>query len=396
VSTPPPPPPGLGIRHTAHLLRNYSHVERAGIKILAGWFLAAPAWETKYRLAYHVIDHAEHVTAYRSRLLEMRGGQPDSAVSQPLRHLLAEALHAPSTDSLLRGLYGVIKRDLLRALQAHQAALDPAANAVEDRMLRKIVPDLEAQMAWYDGLNIADPADPWARYLETLLQAAGGIEGEPPTAEIPPPFSGPRFRRPATICFDERIRIGELTPYETRQQLTERESTIEQFKVFFNELYAAALLASLLFDAAEDGHPWEFYADFSRHFWDEVRHSEFGAIRLRELGEEPSVCNPVLFEQSESLPVLHRLCYLTRGLEAYFMPRKQPRVREYESRGDTRSQLFADQDWSDEVTHVRYGSTWSEYLLKDDFRAVEDVLDEVRDHLATVSGGDVTAISAPF
>lgn len=78
------------------------------------------------------------------------------------------------------------------------------------------------------------------------------------------------------------------------------------------------------------------------------------------------------------------------------MPRKQPRVREYESRGDSRSQLFADQDWSNEITHVRYGSTWSEYLLKDDFRAVEDVLDEVRDHLATVNGGDVTAISAPF
>lgn len=146
MSTSPPPPRGLGIRQTAHLFRNYNHVERASIKILTGWFLAAPAWEIKYRLAYHVIDHAEHVTAYRNRLLEMRGGQPDSAVAQPLRHLMAEALHAPSTDSLLRGLYGVIKRDLLRALQNHQAVLDPAANAVEDRMLRKIIPDLEAQM----------------------------------------------------------------------------------------------------------------------------------------------------------------------------------------------------------------------------------------------------------
>lgn len=388
---------GLGIRQTAHLLRNYCHVERACVKIHAGWFLATPAWETKYRLAYHLLDHAEHVTWYRGRLVEMRGGQPDAAISQSLRHLMTEALHAPSIDSLLRGLYGVIKQNLLGALRSHLDTLDPAANAVECRLLRRIIPEIESQMAWYASLQIADASDPWVGYLENLLEIAGGIEGrENPGAKPAPPFPGRRFTRPRTIHFDDRIRIGELTPFETRQRLDDRQATVEQFKVFFNELYAAALLASILFDSADDGHPWEFYADFSRHFWDEVRHSEFGAVRLRELGVEPDVCNPVLFEQSESLPVLHRLCYLTRGLESYFMPRKQPRVREYESRGDTRSQLFADQDWSDEITHVRYGSTWSEYLLKDDFRTVEDVLDEVREHLGAVNGVEVSSISAPF
>ena len=78
------------------------------------------------------------------------------------------------------------------------------------------------------------------------------------------------------------------------------------------------------------------------------------------------------------------------------MPRKEPRVREYEARGDHRSQLFADQDWSDEITHVRYGSTWCDHLLKDDFRTVEDLLEEVKQHLAAATGQEVSKISAPF
>jgi len=387
---------GLGIRETAHLLRCYAYVERVCITIQAGWFLAAPAYEIKYRLAYHLLDHTDHVTWYRQRLSEMRGGQPDANVPQPLREVMTAVLHAPSCDSLLRGLYGVIKRSLAQALHRHIARLDLAANAVEARLLRRILPELEAQLAWFDSLGLADEHDAWAESLERLVQWAGEIDGDCLGGPQPALTGERRFLRPGTILFDERIRIGELTPYADRQQLDSRQATVEQFKVFFNELYAAALLASILFDSAEDGHPWEFYADFSRHFWDEVRHSEFGAIRLVELGSRPEVCNPILFEQSESLPVLHRLAYLTRGLESYFMPRKQPRVKEYEANGDSRSQLFADQDWSDEITHVRYGSTWCDHLLRDDVREIEDVLDEVREHLARLSGKDVGKIDAPF
>lgn len=389
-------PSGLGIRDTAHLLRSYAYIERACITIHAGWFLTAPAYEIKYRLAYHLLDHSDHVTWYRQRLSEMRGGQPDANVPQPLREVMSAALHAPSSDSLLRGLYGVIKRSLAQALRRHIERLDPAANAVEERMLRRVLPEIEAQVAWFDGLALDGQTDPWAEGLAALLVWAGQIDGECPGGPQPQVIGETRFVRPRTILLDERIRIGELTPYAERQQLDARAATVEQFKVFFNELYAAALLASILFDSAEDGHPWEFYADFCRHFWDEARHSEFGAVRLRELGTQPDVCNPILFEQSESLPVLHRLAYLTRGLESYFMPRKQPRVKEYEKNGDSRSQLFADQDWSDEISHVRYGSTWCEYLLQEDCREMEDILNEVREHLARVSGKEISGISAPF
>ena len=248
----------------------------------------------------------------------------------------------------------------------------------------------------FDSCGFGPAPNAWADYLGALLRSIGGIHGDGSASAPPPRPHGGFFTRPQTILFDERIRREPLMQYDERTQLPPREATIQQFKVFFNEMYAAALLASILFDAAEDNLPWDFHRDFSRHFWDEARHSEFGAIRLCELGAAPDRCDPVLFERSESLPVLHRITYLTRGLEAYFMPRKPKRFKEYEQQGDSRSQLFADQDWSDEINHVRYGSTWTDFLLQEDSREIDDVIDEVKQHLAKVTGAPVAGIDAPF
>jgi len=145
---------GLGISENVQRLRNYHCVERRCMKILAGWFLNAPAYETKYTLGYHLWDHAEHVNWLRARLIEMRGGHPDASVAPALRALMDEALNAPDTDSMLRGLYGVIKKALLAAFKEHLAAADASANANEVRLLRRLIPELEAQIAWYDGLKL--------------------------------------------------------------------------------------------------------------------------------------------------------------------------------------------------------------------------------------------------
>jgi len=394
---------GVDIATGVQRLRVYQYVERRCIKILAGWFLKTPAYETKYAFGYHIMDHSEHVSWIRARLAEMRGGQPDANVGTTLRNLMEEALHAPDTESLLRGLYGVIKRELLAAYRKHLAEADSAANAVEVRLLKRLIPELEAQIAWYEGLKIERADCAWSARLKNMAASSelGQIASQATAVQAgmsAPQSETPltRFERPHTIHFDQRIRIGDLTSYDARRAMDAQSATVEQFKVFFNEVYAAALLASILYDSFDDGYPWEYYSDFCHHFWDEVRHSEFGAIRLTELGSAPSVCNPRLFEASESLPVLHRILYLTLGLEVYFMPRKQPRVKEYAANGDPRSQLFADQDWSDETMHVRYGKKWAQFLLEDDSRTFDDIMEETRQHLERVTGQPVKEISAPY
>jgi uncharacterized ferritin-like protein (DUF455 family) len=387
---------GFSIARTAAHLRNYAAVERARVRILAGWFLRIGDFEHKYRLAYHLYDASEHVTWLRARLKEMRAGNADASVRPELKAFLAECLHAPGDAAFLAGFYGVLTRALLAALDADLEQLDASGNANEVRLLRRMRDTIKAQMEWHASLPDETVPTEWVRHLGDMLAACGGLHGECPRGEAVQSCVTIRFERPQTILFDARIRRSQLAAYEERLAMDSRQATIEQFRVFFNEFYAAALLASILFDAADGDFPWEFFADFSRHFWDEARHSEFGAIRLRELGVEPDRVNPVLFDESQGLPVLHRVAYLTRGLEAYFMPRKPKRMKEYEEIGDLRSQLFADQDWSDEINHVRYGVKWCDYLLEDDAREIDDIIEECKQHLAQIRGGEVRDISAPF
>lgn len=96
------------------------------------------------------------------------------------------------------------------------------------------------------------------------------------------------------------------------------------------------------------------------------------------------------------MSILRRVCSLMLGLETHFMPRKAPRVNKFLEAGDARAQLFADQDWSDEITQVRNSKRWVGYLFENDLRSEQDVLDEARKHLEQVSGQRHERIAAPF
>lgn len=392
------PANGFNIPTTAARLRIYASVQKRCLKILAGWFLTTPRYEDKHRIGYHLFEHCEHVGMWRQRLTELRGGKPDASTSPFLSQLLSEVNNAPNADSMISALYGLVIHSLHDTLARHLDEADPAANAAEVRLLKRILPELKAQLDWFDKRPVGDVDSDWLSGIQSFLNLRpGGLLSEGETGDRPAlPASRP-FRRPATIVFDGRIADEKLMPYEQREQLNYDEALIEQFRVFFNEFFAAGFLATVIYDALDDGgYPWEMIEDFCQHFWDEVRHSEFGAIRLKELGSEPTGCNLSLFHEAENMPILHRIVYLTRGLEAYFMPRKQPRAKIYEEAGDLRSQLFADQDWSDEINHVRYGSKWSEHLLKDDYRTQDDIIEEIKQHLTRARGIECVAIAAPF
>jgi hypothetical protein len=103
-----PRAPGIDIPTSAAVLRNYARVQRARLKILAGWFLRVADYETKYRLADHLYTAVEHVSLLRGRLAEMRGGKPDASVRPDLVRFLDDCLHAPDDDSFLAGFYGVL------------------------------------------------------------------------------------------------------------------------------------------------------------------------------------------------------------------------------------------------------------------------------------------------
>jgi hypothetical protein len=384
---------GVDVRTTVELLRRYAFLERSCIRALAGWFLVVPPYEAKIALGHQLWAHAERVDALRRRLHELRGGHRDASIEPMLQKVGEELLHAPDHACFLAGLRWVLAQ-LAAAYHTHVAVADVAANAMEIRLLQRLVTDVERAMASTERLYSAtDPeqhplTEPWTNYLASLLVVSGGISGlEPRLAQPVPRPATAHFERPRSITFDERIQHADLPTPEQKAAQSFDELRVSEFQIFFNEFYAAALLATIIYDAWHARAPWEFFFDMCHHFWDEVRHAEFGLRRLHELGIEPTTVNQEPFEQAQNMPFLQRLCYLALGLEVFFMPRKQPRVRRYEAAGDFRSQLFADVDWSDEQNHVRYGKRWVDYFLEDDARTIADLQEEISAHLKLYQEG---------
>lgn len=391
---------GVDIGKSSDLLRRFSFIEQSCVRALAGWFLKYADWEVKIKLGYFLYTHAEHVNRFGLRLEEMRGGNRHANMEPALDLVGEELVHAPDEQSFLHGFYLILSA-VEEAYQDFIAAADPAANAPDIRILKQFVYEIRqekeelkefsrqpfaAQRSWSNSEHQPAPepkaGNEWAEYMQSLLQAAGGISGmkkrENAASKRP---EGARLAWPAPIQFDNRLQHAELGTYESKVSLPLRERCIGEFEVYFNEFYAAALLATVIYDSWKMTAPVEYFMDIAHHFWDEVRHAEFGAIRLRELGVEPHKINMQLFEQSQNMPLLHRFCYLTLGLEIFFMPRKSERARFYEQQNDTRSQLFADVDWSEEINHVRYGKRWLDYFLKDDARTVEEIQEEIAKYL---------------
>jgi hypothetical protein len=392
------PGTGIDILHAGRCLRRCYSIHRAILRALSGWLIAAPRFEDKYEFAYHLWDHAQHAQAVHQRMKELRGGLADANLSSAFVDLLDEVMHAANTVELIEGLYLELLPALIREYEFVIRLGDRAANAPEIALARRILADLDIQMKWAVERVSDAPPSAWRRYIHLKVGAAYSGELLFEDTNAPVSFAArphhERFQRPKTIIVDDRLKRGGLLSFQERQTLDYDSELIEQFRVYFNEFYATSLLASILFDASSDV-PLEFIVDVAHQCWDEARHSQFGQMRLTELGVPPDRYDPILYEQVEGLPFMHRFCHLTQNLEPFYMPRKRPRVMQYEQAGDTRSRLFADVDWSDEINHVRYGTLWMEWFLKDDARDVSDIKAEIATHVERFAHASHVSMS-PF
>lgn len=389
---------GIDILHAGGQLRRCYSIHRAVLRTLSGWMIAVPRFEDKYEIAYHLWDHAQHAQAVHGRIKELRGGLADANVAPALAELLEEVTHATDVEGLIEGLYLELLPALAKEYKTILQRGDRVANAPEITLARRIDGDLTGQMQWASKRIQNRPPSGWRRYIRSKVHAAfaeASMDVYAAQAEVleTRPHRE-RFQRPKSIIVDERLQRGGLLSLTERQACDYDRELVEQFRVYFNEFYAACLLASIIFDATADV-PLDFIVDVAHQCWDEARHSQFGQLRLTELGAPPDRYDPILYEQVEGLPFLHRFCHLTQNLEPFFMPRKRPRVLQYEQAGDTRSRLFADVDWSDEINHVRYGKQWMDWFLKEDARDVDDIKTEIAAHIKRFTHSSASPMS-PF
>ncbi|MGH2351646.1 MAG: hypothetical protein ACRDJN_08535, partial [Chloroflexota bacterium] len=126
--------------------------------------------------------------------------------------------------------------------------------------------------------------------------------------------------------------------------------------------------------------PFDFYCDFLRQTWDEVRHSRMGFERLQAMGVDPYTLAIPLGHYAVwgNMHLRDRIASLTQVGEACSFKGKREWVAAAHERREWLSALEHDYDMVDEKNHVRFGARWLPEILRrlGDERTPEEVVQD--------------------
>ncbi len=137
--------PGLSIEECVRRLKRYHYAFKRLHQIFTARITAEPIYELKMAFSLHAHLCAEHVTALRKRVGEMR--EPPlglEVVPDPnLEIFFDEILASPTTEELILGLYEKALPALKGALQRHRDETNPLADAPSIRVCRFALVEIE-------------------------------------------------------------------------------------------------------------------------------------------------------------------------------------------------------------------------------------------------------------
>ena len=380
--------------NVARLLR-YHWTERRLMATLIAHLTAEPVWEVKCALALHQWQSAEHVSALRGRIAEMRHPVPplDVTPDRALDRFLAELLHSANTAELLAGVYGVAYPALADVYREHIARANPLVDHPTRRLLRTALAETEEAVEWgREALAVVRgtdakarrEADAWSAHLSVLLDAAGGIAGNRPVTRSPSPEPlrlerafAPDFhprrdeRFPGSWNFEFPPHLVYSTP-----GVADDERNLALICKRALEMDVPEMMASFMTERADQ--PWEFHHDYSRQLWDEARHAMMGTVALEARGidwksELPLNISFALRLNLHATPLERQV--MLYAIEQSLMPAETGKRFEYETAkaaGDELSAHFHDYDWADEVLHAQIGRR----MLRRDGIRREDAIEQ--------------------
>lgn len=337
---------------------------------------AEPLYELKTAFSLHSYLCAEHVSAFRKRVSELR--EPPLGLEvvphAGLKLVADEVLAAPTTAALLLGVYEVLLPALADSLDAYTATTNLLADAPSVRVTRFCrleVADMLAfgQQAIAATVTNAERVElaPWLAMLQTALNAAGGLGGRTEISEeLPSPqFSAQPYvydpvpKRDGRFCDPYNAGVNpEAFLYD--EQFSPRDKVLMLYYKRLREIDVPEMMASILHETT--GKPWGFYADMSRQLWDEARHAMLGEVGFVSLGLDWSQI-PINFTWSLNLNTQltpqerHAVLFF---IEQGLMPKSGKRY-EWEvgqQSGIPLAAVFQDFDWADEVLHAQLGRQW--------------------------------------
>ena len=366
--------PGLSVEECVRRLKRYHYAFKRLHEIFVARITAEPVYELKTAFAHHAYLCAEHVTALRERVGEMR--EPplglEAVPHENLEIFFDEILAAPTTEELVVGIYAGAVVALHASLEEHLLQTNPLADAPTVRLCRFARMELrdmlrfgaEAQAALLpDGQP--EPITQWLSTLRACLGAAGELDGSTPSDVKAP--ERVYSKKPYTYDPIPRRDARFPDPYNmgvNAEAFLYDESMPPDAKVLMllykrlREVDVPEMMASIIHQTR--GKPWKYDRDMTRQLWDEARHAMMGEAGFAALGVDWAKLVPVNFNWSLALNTQlgpkerHAVLYF---IEQGLMPKTGKR---YEWEVATASQnplaaTFQDYDWADEVLHSRIG-----------------------------------------
>jgi hypothetical protein len=381
--------PGLSVEDCVARLKRYHYAFKRLHEVFVSRLTAEPLYELKMAFSLHAHYCAEHVAALRKRVGEMR--EPplglETIPDANLAIFFDEILGAPSSESLLAGIYEKALPALKAALRRHMADTNLLADHPSVRVCRFALIEVDEMLEYGRRITPVLLAAPWrkqaASWLELLddaLAAAGTLDGSAPAEEkaIARQYSAKPFTYDKTPRRDERFpdpyNMGvnaEVFLYD--EKFPPQPKTLMMYYKRLREIDVPEMMASIIVETP--GKPWQYYRDMTRQLWDEARHAMMGEVGFAHLGVD---WRNVMVNFTWSLALNTQLKPIERHAVLYFieqglMPRTGKRF-EWEvalAAHNPLSALFQDYDWADEVLHARIGRDWYLKGFKDPREAVE-------------------------
>ena len=369
--------PGLSVEQCVSRLKRYHYAFKRLHQIFTARITAEPIYELKMGFSRHAYLCAEHVTALRKRVGEMR--EPPLGLEETphpaLEILFDEILASPTTEELVLGLYEKALPALQAALEKHLAETNHLVDAPSVRLCRFALLELE-DMLGFGAATCAslvsqqgrDRTAEWLRELEDCLAAAGGLDGtaDPGAKSSTRRYSARPYKYDPVPRRDERFadpyNMGvnaEVFLYDPNYP--PQPKTLMMFYKRLREIDVPEMMASIIAETPD--RPWDYYRDMTRQLWDEARHAMMGEVGFTSLGVDWS--KEVMVNFTWSLALNTQLKPIERHAVLYFieqglMPRNGKRF-EWEvgqASGNPLAALFQDYDWADEVLHAKIGRDW--------------------------------------
>ncbi len=369
--------PGLAVAESVRRLKRHHYVLRRLHALWVGRITSEPVYEVKMAFSLHAHLAAEHVTALRARVGEMR--EPPLGLEDVphagLEVLMDEVLGSAGTGELLMGVYEVVLPALRDAMERHRGEAHVLADQPTRRALRLVALELEEMLDWgraaVSALVTEGERGAWAparAVLEAAMRSAGGMDGTMGEAGPVParlrsatpwrydgvPRRDARFEDPYNMGVNAEVFLYDPgMPSDAK--------VLMMYYKRLREIDVPEMMASIL--AETPGKPWGYYRDMTRQLWDEARHAMLGEVGFVAAGVDWP--REVRVNFTWSLGLNTQLKPMERHAVLYFieqglMPRTGKR-HEWEVSLAAANPLAAtiqDFDWADEVLHARIGRDW--------------------------------------